>query len=226
MEKLPHIDTIIFDLDGTLLNLDINYEVLRKRLNKYFLKFGLDLNFKPILETIENAINYLGFKGYEIKKNRKYVFKIIEKYETEAAEKTRLFRGVKNLLVWLKKKDKKLAIASRNGNKAVIKSLKKTGVYKYFDYISGRDDVEKQKPHEMQIKKIMSKLNSRSEDTLMVGDHIYDIKSGKGANVFCVGVLTGNFDKTSFEENGADAVLESVVQIKNLLNNSIKKGHK
>ncbi len=51
-------------------------------------------------------------------------------------------------------------------------------------------------------------LQAGKEQVLYLGDTDTDMKTGKSAGVFTVGVLWGFRDRAELEENGADAVIE------------------
>jgi phosphoglycolate phosphatase len=59
----------------------------------------------------------------------------------------------------------------------------------------------------------LKRLDSSSQNTLMIGDHPIDIKTGHNAGTFTAGVLTGRFRKNDFIEAGADLVLSQAADI-------------
>jgi phosphoglycolate phosphatase len=54
-------------------------------------------------------------------------------------------------------------------------------------------------------------------DAVMVGDTPWDIKAADGADVPCIGVITGGFSRAELEEAGAVAVFESVAELRSSL---------
>jgi carbamoyl-phosphate synthase large subunit len=181
----PKIKLIVFDFDGTLVDLPIDYSSLRAELRKFFQSFEITSSFRPLLQSIEQCSNNVkqnfgeeeGMKVYEMS------YKILEKFELMGSEKAELLPNVKNVLEKLKNNNIKLAIFSRTGRKCILNGLNKFGLEKYFDLIVSRDDVKKVKPDTEGLKKIMAHFNLRPEEILFVGDDVLDLMAGREANV-------------------------------------------
>lgn len=178
------INTILFDLDGTLL--DTN-ELIHRSFEHTFQHFGysftreeiLQFNGPPLTETFSKINPDL--VDEMIRVYRKHNHEHHEQY-------VKLFPNVKETLDILKKHGKKLAIVTAKMRSGVELGLEITNIKAYFDSIVTIDDVENPKPHPEPVLKAMNHLDSTTDDTIMVGDNYHDIKSGKNAGVKTVGV--------------------------------------
>lgn len=206
---------IIFDLDGTILRLPINYKALREELKKIFKKFGIKSEFKPLLTSIDNSVSLIkkNFGVTIATKISLIAYKTLEKYELDAVRKSEMIYGAKRTLRRLKKLGFKLALFSRNGKAAVVKSLRKFGLRNYFDVIVTRDDVKKQKPHPEALHKILEYLKIKPSQALVVGDHPYDIMAAKNCGIKSVGILSKNIDEEQFKKFGAFKVINSISEL-------------
>lgn len=77
-----------------------------------------------------------------------------------------------------------------------------------FDIISGQRENIPIKPNPHSVFNIMSALGVTADECLYVGDTSTDMKTGKNAGLFTVGVLWGFRGKAELETNGADAIIE------------------
>ena len=131
-------NTVIFDLDGTLL---YTLEDIMDSVNDALSKFNL-----PAI-TIEQTLSYVGRgakslmeqatklpAGEEFDKIFDYFIKV---YENNPNEKTRLYDGLDELLIKLKKDGFKLAILSNKPNEAT-QAVYNQLLSKYnFDFVVG-----------------------------------------------------------------------------------------
>lgn len=178
------IKTILFDLDGTLL--DTN-ELIRKSfvhtLSLYKIPYTeadlTEYNGPPLLDTF-TSLN--PEKGEEmVKEYRRFN---VENHDHHVS----LFPNAIETLEALKKADIKTAIVT-NKMRDVAK-LGLTGIDTYFkpeEFIS-LSDVSIGKPNPEGILKAMEVLGSEPSSTVIVGDSYHDIEAGQNAGIKTVGV--------------------------------------
>lgn len=176
MEVKEPVKAVLFDLDGTLLSLPINYDELRKRLREHASKFNLNYEFRRIIDDIEEASRTLG------ERFRRDCYEIVELYECEAALKPVPEEGARELLEKLKKSGLKVGVVSRNSKKCVTLSLERLGMAGHVDVIVGREDA-KPKPSPDPLLHALKTLGVRAEETAFVGDHPYDLAAATAAGV-------------------------------------------
>lgn len=217
--KQSTIKTIIFDFDGTLAKLNIDFHRMRTAVGKLILSYGItrdELHTDFVLEMIDSAAAILNQRSSHI--SRKFFDEansIIEKIEIEAAENGELFDRTKELLNSLKSLKISCGIITRNCAKAV--KIVFPDILSYCPVVVCRDAVNKVKPHPEHINMALNKLGGSAKHTLMIGDHPLDIKTGRRAGTKTCGVLTGHFQKNDFIEAGADLVLPHAADILNII---------
>ena len=213
--KQSPIKTIIFDFDGTLAKLNIDFHRMREAVGKLILSYGItrdELHTDFVLEMIDSAATILNQRSPQMSKKFFYeANSIIEKIEIEAAENGELFDRTKELLNSLKSLKISCGIITRNCAKAV--KIVFPDILSFCPVVVCRDAVNKVKPHPDHLKMALNKLGGSAKHTLMIGDHPLDIKTGRRAGTKTCGVLTGHFQKKDFIEAGADLVLPHAADI-------------
>ncbi|MFA5411946.1 MAG: HAD family hydrolase [Candidatus Micrarchaeia archaeon] len=178
----------IFDLDDTLLHLWIDWEgAVKKEVLEYAEKEGLKLDpSEGIVHVAEKASNTA--------ERKKAVDGIFWKYEGACLGNSRysVYAQAREILVELRKRGHKVAIASNNTLQLIQGALEAAGIEA--DAIRGRDTVKKPKPHPDMLFSIMDELRFTREDTIMIGDSFTDSGAGKAAEVRVIIVKPGEID--------------------------------
>ena len=213
------IDTVIFDFDGTLAKLTIDFDQMRAGILSLISSHNIDKNqlrAHHVLEMVDNAVELLhrdSARQAEIFYNE--AFALIENIETAAARNGALFHYTRDLLSRLQSRGVKCGIITRNCARAV--TILFPDVLSYCPVLICRDDVNNVKPHPEHIHLALSRLDSRPENALMIGDHPLDILAGHNAGTAACGVLTGRCTRTDFAEAGADLILDDASEILGML---------
>lgn len=217
--KQSIIKTIIFDFDGTLAKLNIDFQQMRETILELILSFDIaqdELHSDFVLEMIDSAEVIINQRSaLKAKKFINAANAIIENIEIQAAHEGELFEGTKKLLQSMKTQEISCGIISRNCAQAV--KIVFPDVLSYCPVVVCRDDVKKVKPHPEHINTALNKLGCSPENTLMVGDHPLDIKTGQNAGTKTCGVLTGRCKRNDFIEAGADLVLPQAMDILHII---------
>ena len=117
------------------------------------------------------------------------------------------YEGIVPLLSELKKRGIRIAVLSNKpdaDSRHVVEELFGKG---YFDHVQGQAEGIPRKPDPAGVYRIMEAFGMRAEDFLYVGDSCVDMRTGKAAGLFTVGVLWGFRDRAELEENHADVVI-------------------
>lgn len=178
------IKTILFDMDGTLIDTNaLIHESFVHTFNHYGLSFTdeeiLTFNGPPLIDTFKNIHSETAHKMVET--YREHNIANHDHYVT-------VFPTVKETLEVLRQKGIKMAVVSAKMRSGVEQSLEFTNLRQYFDVIVAVDDVSKPKPHPQPVLKALEQLGTSTESALMVGDNSHDIESGNNAGVKTVGV--------------------------------------
>ncbi len=218
-DQLRIIKAIIFDFDGTLAVLNIDFSVMRERVFDLLRKFGVkegSLRERYLLEIIDEAYPMIWREdASRAKEFYEQAHRILHEVELRAAEEGRLIPGAEDSLKKLRQQGLKLGIITRNCEEAVRKVFPE--IDDYCDVFISRDSVEKVKPHPDHLNSVLEALKVSGEEAAMVGDHLIDIQAGKSVGMMTIGVLTGRIKREEFEEAGADYVLRDVTEVCDLV---------
>jgi len=130
-------------------------------------------------------------------------------YETEAVP------GSVELLHELAAKGLRLGIATSSGR--ALPFLDQWGVRHLFHGIVGREDVESRKPHPEPILKCLGHLALDPHEAIYIGDSPIDIRAGKAAGLYTIGVLTGTSPQEVLSLESPDHILDSVAELRPFL---------
>jgi phosphoglycolate phosphatase len=212
---LPPFDTVLFDFDGTLAILNLDFAEMRSQLLALTLSHGLPadaLHELYMLEMIAYATAWLhrdspaAATAYHRKAEQ-----LLQAIETEAAQRSGLLPGVEELLHTLQQRDIAVGIVTRNCNAAVRILFPRIDAY--CQAFLARDHVTQVKPHPAHLQAALARLGSVPARTLMVGDGTMDMQAGKRLQMFSIGVLSGSGTRASLTQHGADLVLDSAADL-------------
>jgi phosphoglycolate phosphatase len=208
---IPSPNAAIFDFDGTLAKINIDFAMMKSKVISLSLSYDIqikDIEHLYILELIDAGQSFLA--SADVEKADRYfteAHKLISSIETEAAAEGILFEGTRELLQSLKKRNIKVGVITRNCHTAVIRMF--PDILDYCDAFISREFTNRVKPHPEHIRVIMEIIEASPKNSIMVGDHPIDIKTGKNAGLFTVGVLTGNSSEHDLMKAGADMIIDS-----------------
>jgi phosphoglycolate phosphatase len=225
LENPLELGTIIFDFDGTLAHLNIDFGEMKRQVLLLFPEFGLDPTLAEgtyVLEGIGAAVEVLKAQG---RKGIAAGFscraeEILLSIEAEAARESFLLDGIPQTLRDLKARGLHLGIITRNSGQAVRSILERDSLT--YDVLLSREDVGRArvKPNPEHLQEALQILRGTPPTCLMVGDHPLDIQVAKRVGAHSAGVLTGRHRARDFEEAGADLILESVKELPSLFDRS------
>ena len=212
------IDTIIFDLDGTLLN---TLEDLRDSVNYALSKQNFPLRtLTEIRSFVGNGIRLLMERAVPENTDAE-VFEICFKdfcdyYKIHMEDKTAPYNGINEMLGNIKKEGFKTAIVTNKADFAA-QDLCKRMFGNTIDLVVGSTDDRPNKPAPDGVYYALEKLESKCENAIFVGDADTDILTANNAGIQSIGVLWGFRDREVIEKEGAKYIVESVKDLENLL---------
>ena len=201
------IETILFDLDGTLI--DTN-ELIIASFTHTVEKFGdrpytreeiLDFIGPPLVDSLTlvnpNKIDDMvtAYREHNYANHEKYV---------------KAYPDVVETIKKLKTKGYKMGIVTTKIHHTAELGLKIAGMEGIFDVIIGLDDVENAKPHPEPVLSAIDQLKANPMTTLMVGDNYHDIEAGQNAGVQTAGVAWAIKGRESLEKYRPDYMLENI----------------
>lgn len=200
---------VLFDFDGTLVD---SSEGIFKSL---LYAFEQDGAAPPDVQTLRKFIGppiYDSFKtlfGYPDDKIGFMIEKYRERYRAQGYREVQVYAGIPELLQRLHESGVRVATASSKPVVYIEKILCALGLRAYVDYVGGTQFENIASDKTGILKEAMQALNVSPQETVMVGDRLYDIRGAKGAGVPCIAVLYGFGSRAEFEAYGADYIAET-----------------
>lgn len=192
---MKNIRGLIFDLDGTLVDSQLDFDLMRRE---------MDLPPGRILESIAALPQERGRQCMEI----------LKRHEVAGAERATLLPGVELLLQKAAQRSIPIGIVTRNSREislAVLSRLQLT-----YDILLTRDDGPI-KPDPWGVRQICERWNVPARQVVMIGDYMFDVLSGRGAGTRTV-LLTHPVPPHEYpNEEQADLLLSSLAEHERLM---------
>ncbi len=210
MEAYVSMKAVIFDFDGTLTELTLDFSYLKKEIlafaRQYVSPNIINALEKPyIVETIYRLGEEMGAEGADFQEK---AFERLKSLELQASAGKDVFPYTRGVLNELLKGSIKTAIITRTC-RAVLRQVF-PDMEEYIDVVVTREDIREVKPDPAHVKRALDTLNVASEEAIVVGDHPTDIIAGRGLNMKTVGVLTGRTDKKALQEVRATYIIDDI----------------
>ena len=209
--------TIIFDLDGTLLNTidDLGYAC-----NYALEQTGYPTHrIEDYPRMVGNGINNLIRRALpEAERTEENILRVrahfVPYYNVHNCDYTRPYKGISEALKALKAQGHQLAVASNKYQEATEKIVEHffPGV---FDVILGEREGIERKPDPQIVYDILGRL--RLTETLYIGDSLVDRDTAKNANVPFVACSWGFVRREALVEAGVTRIVDSPEEILNKL---------
>ena len=197
MQDEDSLKLLMFDFDGTLVNLSINWEKLKEDLRRLL---GSKKPLVPLLSSIEAIA-----KGnVELKEK---AWKLIEEYELEAVGKINFDPEMVKLFSKLKAESYRIALLTLQGRKPIEKALRKLKLRKFFDCIISREETPSR---EEQIEKALKFLGIKPGHAMVIADRLHDVSVASKLGCKTVAITNKNHIK-------ADHKFTNVKQIMKIL---------
>ncbi|MBQ3641918.1 HAD family hydrolase [bacterium] len=214
MEK----NTLIFDLDGTLLN---TMGDLHAGFNHAISEFGYKpRTYDEIQSFIGNGVRQAIKLSLPDDVQEKTVDKIVDSFKTyykeHMDEKTKPYDGITEMLKRLKSNGYKLAVVSNKYDSAV-KRLCARFFKEYISVAIGEGEGIECKPSPMGVIKAAKELHSEMCNCVYIGDADTDILTAKNADIPCISVLWGYRDREFLKKNGGRVFAEKPSDIINII---------
>ena len=214
---MSKINTVLFDFDGTVMNTNdviINswqhtFRTLENReedVDKIIKTFG-----EPLAVTMEKLFPHVPVEE-SINIYRSYHY-------DNFGELICLFPGMKELLSKLSGCGYKLGMVTSRLRKTTEQGMEKYEIIDYFDAVVTADDTTKHKPDPEPINIALEKLGSAPQESIMLGDTMFDILCAKNAGVKSVlvswAMAVTEEDKTG--PNRPDHIIEKAEDLLKLI---------
>ena len=199
---MTQIYTILFDLDGTIVNTAPD---LMEAHNHVMKKFGHTEKKLSDIKSLAGKGAWVmmqrsfkeEIKDEQIKKEMSK--EILDYYSKNIDRNSVPIKGSIDFFKWARNKNISMAVCTNKQEKLAIDLLKKLDMYKYFEYVAGCDTFSFNKPDPRHLTDVVEIIGGDLKKTIMVGDSEVDANSALNANLPFVLVKDGYTEKSEKE---------------------------
>ena len=208
---------LLFDLDGTLtdpgegITNSVAY-ALKKRGIEVADRRELNCFIGPPL-----AQSFMKYYGLSEDDATRAVTDYREYFVPHGMFENEVYDGIPEMLADLKASGRRLIVATSKPEKFAVQILEHFGLLSYFDRVYGATmDSSRSKKGDI-IAYALGNEKLSPDDALMIGDRHHDIDGAHENGLAAVGVLYGYGDREEHEKAGAEFVVATVQELKELL---------
>lgn len=205
----------IFDFDGTLANSgktavyatqaafeQFGLSIPDESLIEHYMGIPIEVSFKNMADRTLNELEFLDL----LRKFRDF-------YKEYEIQYLTLFPNMMNTIIKLFNSGKDLFVVSSKHSTALLRNLKQLEIHQFFKDVSGSDQVVNFKPAPDGILNIIEKYSLDKEDTIMIGDAIFDIQMGKAAGINTCGVTWGAHNVDVLKNENPSYLINNVSEL-------------
>ena len=216
-EGLPN-PGIVFDLDGTLIESTIDFELMRDRVFGYLIDMGLGYVLErsdTVAKNMDRVRIEIRETNIDLKTVETRVEAICVEVEMMSVEYTKEVPGAGDSLRALRVMGNPLALLTRGSRNYATQALRASHLTGLLDTIICRDDhaISEAKPHPEAMRRAAAALNLRPEQCILIGDHLMDLECANSAGSLFVAVLSGHNGRKGWEDLGVERIILSIAQL-------------
>ena len=217
-----NVNTVIFDMDGTVLD---TLEDLTVSVNYVLSKFNMpDHSEEEYRKFFGNGIKYALKCAVPEETPEEVIEEMLpifrEHYNEHCHDRTKPYDGIIELMSMLKANGYKMAIVSNKIDSAV-KELNDRFFSEYVDVAIGEKPGIKRKPAPDTVLAALDELGSKKEAAVYIGDSEVDLQTALNSELPCISVLWGFRDKDFLISKGASVFAETPEEVYDILKKKI-----
>ena len=213
-------NTVIFDLDGTLLD---TLDDLTAGVNYCMQKYGGPIHDREeVRKKVGNGIYVLmekalpGGRSHPAYEDCMRDFPVF--YKEHMTDHTKPYPGICEMLTGLKQLGYRLAIVS-NKFDAAVKGLNQDFFSEYISVAIGESSSVRKKPAPDTVFQAMKELGATPEECIYIGDSEVDIQTAANAEIPCISVDWGFKTIEFLKEHGAKTIVSTPQELFNAIEN-------
>ena len=218
--------TILFDLDGTLVDTAPDLMLAHNHVMK---QFGYPTKSTEEIRNLvgQGAGALLGRsiwgqakkefgKVQDEKIKKEMVNEFVDFYGKNIVKESTLINGVKEFLNWSKEKNIAMAVCTNKQEHLAIDLLKKIGIYDFFEYVAGHNTFDYSKPDPRHLTSVIEILEGDLNKTLMIGDSETDANAAKKAGIPLI-LLENGYTEKNITEIHHNHLIKDFVNIEKIV---------
>jgi phosphoglycolate phosphatase len=207
---------LVFDWDGTLIDSAAAIAICIQEAAR---ELGLPVPSREdashviglgLADSLRHAVPTLAPDGYQ------QFVECYRKHFMTCEDSMQLFPGVPELLVDLKDRGHRLAIATGKSRRGLDRALEACGIAAHFHATRCGDETQP-KPHPAMLLELLDELAVEPPRALMIGDTSHDLEMARKAGVPAIGVCSGAHSIRALEALEPLACLKTVCELKQWL---------
>ena len=214
---------IIFDLDGTLIKSEEGlYDSITYALERSGVDPGDRKDMKRMIGPVlwESFQKFYNMSAEEADRANAY---FVEAYDKEGLYNVSVYEGVKEMLETLRNAGRILLVVTAKPRDMAERVLNHTGIDKYFQAVIGPARGNKKTDKGSLLREALSFLaktgtdHFQKEQTVMVGDRMFDMQGAVETGIPSIGVLYGYGDRQELINAGATLLADTPADVVKLL---------
>jgi len=219
--------TILFDLDGTLI--DTAPDLMNAH-NHVMKKYGYETKTTDDIRQLvgKGTASLIGRSVWgqakkefsQINDNgikKEMIKDFIDYYGKNIAVESRLINGVSEFLNWANKNNISMAVCTNKQEHLAVDLLKQIKIYDYFEYVAGSNTFDYCKPDPRHLTNVIEIMQGDIKKSLMIGDSETDAESAKSAGIPFI-LLEDGYTEKKVSEIHHDHLVKDFVNIEELIN--------
>ncbi|MBE5040660.1 HAD family hydrolase [Ructibacterium gallinarum] len=216
---MKKIEAVIFDMDGVLVDSE---PVIMRAATEALAEEGIPAGYETFRPYIgageEHFILDPGRQAGKEEKIHAMMARMYELYAKYAKIDLKVYPSAVQVITQLRQRGLHLALVSSSQRQKLLVSLEAAGIdAKQFDLILSGSEVTKKKPDPEPYRLAGERLGVLPKCCLVIEDALSGIAAAKGAGMQCAAVTT-SFSASELMAAGADAVMEDIMEILDILN--------
>ena len=218
--------TILFDLDGTLVDTAPDLVNAHKHVMK---KFGFETkatdDIKKLVGRGAKTLIYRSIYNTAKKEFRKFtdestkeemVKEFIDYYGRNINNESKLIDGVIDFLSWCKNEKISMGVCTNKQEHLAIDLLKKIKIYDYFEYVAGSNTFEYCKPDPRHLTSVLEIIDGSIEKSIMIGDSETDADSAKNCDMKFI-LLENGYTEKKVSEIHHDHLIKNFIGLEKIV---------
>ena len=217
--------TILFDLDGTLVDTEPD---LMHAHNHVMKKFGYPTKSLADLKSSvgKGAGAMIGRSIWSQAKKElttinekiknKMTDEFISFYGNNILNESKLLNGVQEFLEWCKKEKISMGVCTNKTEHLAVDLLKKIGIHDYFEFIAGYNTFEYCKPDPRHLTTIIEILDGEKNKSIMIGDSETDANAAKAAGIPMI-LLEDGYTEKNIDEIYHNHLINDFIGIEKII---------
>ena len=197
---MKHIEAVLFDLDGTLVDTQELIVTSFQKASQEVLGWVIPAeDLLPLIGVpLAHQVKFLA-PGHE-----DALMDVYRRVNNELHDELiGYFDGTREMLEELRAAGKRLGVVTSKRRAPALQALESFALQDYFEFVIGMDQTEKHKPEPEPLLLGAKLLDATGKPCVYIGDSIYDMRAARSAGMYAIAVTWGMFKREELWEAGA-----------------------